>query len=671
MTQGSGSVPWALTTSAPSSQPLSGPPDPSTPPHFSSSFGAFGLPPPRSNPSNLTIALQGGAATGLGPFGTLAPGTPGGSGATSGGCNALGYPVPSARRPSMLAADTAMNWDDQGDSQPDAIDGGIRQDRTNSGGDEMMSLSPGPDTHLPPPLTAPGLRQTRSRSGSGSAPMLLNPAAATSLPPQLYPFSSIPPSPVTVARALQAGQKTPPPFLQRRLFKEDGEKSATPEETASASGRSSRSGSSSDVGSGLTRSRAMRVATMSSAVADEDEEIEELSAVLSRSASAGPEDAFERVVRRPVSRKPNLLPKPKSHLRILSELRSEASGDQAEITSEAALHRLSRAGAAAPSLRSSCPPSLDSKPVSASAPASSRAMPPPTRPTPNRFPEQADEDDPLTLRRADSSSSSNDDVDEAAEVGSDWGGMSIGGYGTEDEEERRTNVVWNGIRSGPSGSAVTVATPTTAGRSPGSGSRHMELETPFAAPQTPSTFSGRPGKRKMNDDRFEPYAHQALKRRAVSPAASLSLSPGFIAASAGMNSMTHPSSASSSSSRPTPPPLPASSLAISTSSHTQPVSIPSPTAPNSHHNFFSSISAAGAGAPSGTGTRSLAGSPAAASSLSSSTGGGLGRGFTAFALSDRHRPISATEERERLNAAMRLDPEGLGRMSLGGGEEQL
>lgn len=330
MTQGSGSVPWALTTSAPSSQPSSAPPDPSTPPHFSSSFGAFGLPPPRSNPSNLTIALQGGAAAGSGPFGTLAPGTPGGSGATSGGCNALGYPVPSARRPSMLAADTAMNWDDQGDSQPDAIDGGIRQDRTNSGGDEMMSLSPAPDTHLPPPLTAPGLRQTRSRSGSGSAPMLLNPAAATSLPPQLFPFSSIPPSPVTVARALQAGQKTPPPFLQRRLFKEDGEKSATPEETASASGRSSRSGSSSDVGSGLTRSRAMRVATMSSAVADEDEEIEELSAVLSRSASAGPEDAFERVVRRPVSRKPNLLVRTRYPRVVSRDFRSRCSWIAAE-----------------------------------------------------------------------------------------------------------------------------------------------------------------------------------------------------------------------------------------------------------------------------------------------------------------------------------------------------
>lgn len=60
------------------------------------------------------------------------------------------------------------------------------------------------------------------------------------------------------------------------------------------------------------KTRAMRIAAMTSAVAagDEDEEIEELSAVLSRSASAGPEDPFERVVRRPVSRKPNLLVSP-------------------------------------------------------------------------------------------------------------------------------------------------------------------------------------------------------------------------------------------------------------------------------------------------------------------------------------------------------------------------
>jgi len=79
-----------------------------------------------------------------------------------------------------------------------------------------------------------------------------------------------------------------------------------------------------------------------------------------------------------------------------------------------------------------------------------------------------------------SSSSSNDEGgDEAIEVGSDWGAMSVGGYATEDDEERRSNVVWNGIRSGPGGSAVTVATPLSAGsmaRSPHGERRLLDYE---------------------------------------------------------------------------------------------------------------------------------------------------------------------------------------------------
>lgn len=194
---------------------------------------------------------------------------------------------------STLAAD-AMNWDEDGDVDLVARD------------EEMMSMSPGFESTLAPPASSSVARRTRSRSGSGSAPMLLN-AAGT---PSVFPFPSVPPSPLTVARALQAGQKTPPPFLQRRLFKDDAGSgsSVNQDEGASASGRSSRSGSSSDVAMSGTRPRPIRAATLSSAfAADEDEEIEELSAVLSRSASAGPEEPFERVVRRPVSRKPNLL----------------------------------------------------------------------------------------------------------------------------------------------------------------------------------------------------------------------------------------------------------------------------------------------------------------------------------------------------------------------------
>ena len=185
----------------------------------------------------------------------------------------------------------------------------------------------------------------------------------------------------------------------------------------------------------------------------------------------------------------------------------------------------------------------------------------------------------------------------------------------------------------------------------------------------------------VNDDRFEPYAHHAFKRRAVSPAASLSLSPGFGSSSGnggGAGGATGGGGAhstaltSSSSSRPTPPPpLGNSSLSTSTlpAQSSLPVAIPSPPTDISHHQFFSSVS----------GTRSVAHSPsgATASSLSSSTGGGLGRGFMSFALSDRHRPISAIEERERLKAgsASSASAEGVGKMSLGEGlaneEEEL
>lgn len=213
---------------------------------------------------------------------------------------------------SALGADTPMTMPWEEEAQRGGAPSGAA---TPGGGDDMMSMSPSVDTDfLPPPQSTSMFRSTRSRSGSASSAALLNPGGSSALAPQLFPLTAIPPSPVTLARALQHGQKTPPPFLQRRLFKEDGATIGAPDETASGSGRSSRSGSSSDVGmSGVGgKTRAMRIAAMTSAVAagDEDEEIEELSAVLSRSASAGPEDPFERVVRRPVSRKPNLLVSP-------------------------------------------------------------------------------------------------------------------------------------------------------------------------------------------------------------------------------------------------------------------------------------------------------------------------------------------------------------------------
>ena len=92
-----------------------------------------------------------------------------------------------------------------------------------------------------------------------------------------------------------------------------------------------------------------------------------------------------------------------------------------------------------------------------------------SRPTPNRFPEQAIEDD------ENPSSSGDDDGEELGEAGSDWGGMSLGGYGTEDEEERRASI-WTGIRGGPgSGSGAASA----GGKSPGSERGRMELEVRF------------------------------------------------------------------------------------------------------------------------------------------------------------------------------------------------
>ncbi|GAA6043977.1 hypothetical protein JCM8097_003416 [Rhodosporidiobolus ruineniae] len=778
------SAPWGVpsSSSAPIPPPVSAPlhhlsasdSRPSTPspapPAFSSSFGAFGLPQPRSNLAMqlerahwTTAGGQGGGVHGdtdaQGAFSnppsvTTTPfGAPLSGSALFGGAGAAGtaaYPFPfvnstGPRRPSMLAGDATMMYssdeeDERGGSGTSGGRSGGGSSSVNGtrrrpgglagpgggGGDEMMSLSPAYDTGgLPHPTSAAHAfstisRRSRSRSASesGGAPIALStsfsftPATASSS--AANGLFNVPPSPVTVARALQAGQKTPPPFLQRRLFKDERSSSAGSVggegmmQEDSASGRSSRSGSSSDVpprrgsaGAGQAGGKGKdAVRAMTSALLDDDEEIEELSATLSRSASAGAGE--EGVVRRPVSRRPNLLPKTKSHLRILSELRTEAApGDQSEIASEATLHRLSRAGAAVPALRSSCPPSMDTRlaPLSSSstsAPTSSTAPHPPShgfpgqsskpKPPPNRFPESAnpeDDDDLLSSARSALSSDSGEDVgamdettDNLLEVGSDWGGMSVGGYATEDDdqvERRRSEVVWNGIRSGPGGSAVTVAVPTGVGRSPGAADRRTPgtagsgMDVEFVTPQTPSSFTARPGKRKINDDRFEPYAHQAFKRRAVSPAASLSLSPGFHASSAPKH--------------PTPPPIPSSSLALSISTsttHTAPVAIPSPTTGSfslppanpppptapPHHQFFTSVSASSGFTTSLPGTRSAAASPS--TSLSSSAGT-ASRGFMSFALSDRHRPISAREEVERQQAMMRVEPEGIGRMSLGGG----
>lgn len=576
--------PWGQPLPPRSSALAPPPPAPAPPgstPAFSSSFSAFGLPQRVQTPSNLTMQLQGanpnasdaslgGVAFGGGGGGaSLAGGQnaggggQGGAGAPfvysavggsalfggGGGLAAPGYPFPlpstssnGPRRPSMLAGDATMieSSDDEDAHDASSSDaGGLRRPTARGGLDEMMSLSPASayehtlSHHLPPSALGNmsfAARRSRSRSTSESN------GNGMALPPGLFPFSNVPPSPVTVARALQVGQKTPPPFLQRRLFKEGlGAGGTEMMQEDSASGRSSRSASSNEMSAPKGDKKGKGAGSaLASALLDDDEEIEELTLTLSRSASAGAGEAADSIVR-PVSRRPNLLvrlsfplplltisdlvprkqPKTKSHLRVLHELKTESlPGEQAEVASEATMHRLSRAGAAAPPpIRSSCPPSLDARPNSASSSASANtgnnattntslsttpggggfARP---KPPPNRFPEHANEEEddllpPLSRDGALSSGSSNDGEggtmaadDVALEGGSDWGGMSVGGYGTEDEEERRSNVVWNGIRGGPGGaSAVTVAVPLSGGsgmgRSPGHDRRAtggMDLE---------------------------------------------------------------------------------------------------------------------------------------------------------------------------------------------------
>lgn len=207
-----------------------------------------------------------------------------------------------------------------------------------------------------------------------------------------------------------------------------------------------------------------------------------------------------------------LKPKSKSHLRVLSQLQSETGpADLAEVMSEAALHRLTVASSVPP-VRST--PSTSTNPTSACAlPSDGRLAR--SAPLGNRFPEQINDDE---MDRVPSPASSAEDGEEIGEAGSDWGGMSLGGYGTEDEDERRS-AIWTGIRG--SGS-ISIPPPNnlSTGRSPGSERGRMEsevsygfvsssrdvsvltsssLQAPNNSPQTPgwhSQGSARPGKRK-------------------------------------------------------------------------------------------------------------------------------------------------------------------------------
>ncbi|KAK4704071.1 hypothetical protein P7C70_g2140, partial [Phenoliferia sp. Uapishka_3] len=617
-------------------------PSASATPTFTSNFSAFNLPPPRhippQSPSQSQASMQVDGeqqplfnrrlATSPGGFSTSSSSL---FGPTTPFLPILPFSTVAYRKQSMLASEppllpSANPVSD--DEQDQAENGGDDADREGSdspmiiGSPPFDSLSPLPPFHSLQPGPQPfPTRQSRSRStsesmgGSSSINFGVNGNGGLG-------HGSIPASPVMVARALQ-GQRTPPPFLQRRLFNEtqDGMAAEEGEERGA-----------NDMGLGLVGGNG------------------------SGSGSGSGSEENGRVVRRPVSRKPNLLPKPKSHLRVLADLRNEdGPADQLEIASEATLHRLSRSGASTvPGLRPTplLPPT--------SLPSSSSHVP--TRPTPNRFPEHATEDEAFGSSRAEEKSSDEDGED--AEAGSDWGGMSLGGYGTEDEEERRASI-WTGIRgAGMGGSGMGINT-ISGGKSPGSERGRMEIE--INSPSTPSWHaSARPGKRKSlstscsfsflylthspfravtNDERFEPYA-QAFKRRAVSPAAS--------GGSPILSFAQH-------ASIPTPPALPTMlPLSLSASSavpisHSLPISIPSPTL-GPHHSFFSA---------GGQGKRSRAGSPGA-SSLSSSAGRSGGQGFLSgsqtlgMVMSGR---LDREEEKNGLKANEAGD--ALGSMSLG------
>lgn len=324
----------------------------------------------------------------------------------------------------------------------------------------------------------------------------------------------------------------------------------------------------------------------------------------------------------------------------MSQLRNEDCPlDQLEINSEATLHRLSTSGAGLIHRTSISGP----VPPSPFQPGNNTSH---SRPTPNRFPEQDEEE---LANNSDISTGDELEIgglEDIGEMGSDWGGISVG-YGTEDEEEtaRKASSVWT-IRGGGGGSAgLNVGALGFGSRSPGSERGRAELEMQMQAHNnSPSTSiwhpAVRPGKRKNADDRFEPYA-QAFKRRAVSPANSLGPLGSPVL------------SFTPSSSFPTPPPL---SLQQQTSSSLSlPIQIPSPTFGS--HSFFSTLNYG-----SNSTSRSRAGSPVP-SSLSSSAGrssymGNGGGGGISMIFSGR-------AEREDAEKNGKETGDTLGRMTLG------
>ena len=343
-------------------------------------------------------------------------------------------------------------------------EGGLEEGQDGvEGGDSMVLGSPTfghpslPNLAigLPPPTSNYwGTASSEGRSRSASVSM--------------RDSASVPASPVAVSSISRAAlQRTPPPFLQRRLFNGD-------EDISSNSSNSSGQG--------------MKIVD-----SEEDFEIvpDETGEVEIDSVGLGLSSTSERVVRRPVSRRPNLLPKPKSHLRVLSQLRAEdGPADSLEIASEATLHRLSRSCASTvPVIRPTTGTPISSNSSGdARVPGSSSGGLSHSKPTPNRFPEQADEEED---KRDDSEGS----VEGEAEEGSEFGGMSMG-YTTEDEDEQRKSVMWTGIRGGNHGGNGNFGINAGVRGSPSSerGKMEMDYNSPSSTPGWQN--SARPGKRK-------------------------------------------------------------------------------------------------------------------------------------------------------------------------------
>ncbi|PWN51735.1 hypothetical protein IE53DRAFT_38774 [Violaceomyces palustris] len=293
------------------------------------------------------------------------------------------------------------------------------------------------------------------------------------------------------------------------------------------------------------------------------------------------------VVRRAVNRRGNLFPKDKGVLRVAASLQDEKRPEDSEIASEAKLQR--RIGEEFPMPRT---PRLNR----ASSPFLGGLFPSPAQ----RWDDDDDESGLLEGvgfgQGADEIyPSSEEDERDGTFQNSESGGAGVDSDGETEmadgttasftgsvpiSNNKRTNL-WMGFREtkphtrASPGADKLLRSRTPAGSLSGPGhSFPMDIETsPHTTMISPGPW-GRNAKRKMGDERYEPYATSAYKRRAVSPmtlfpSSTLSLNGSVIGG--GQHSPSLQASAafnSANSSNPT------SALPTPT-----PFSMPSPTAP--------------------------------------------------------------------------------------------